>query len=114
MEQWLPTIISGAMFGLVIFFIRSIVSKLEASVTERVKMATDKTDRLAQRLETDEREYLTRSAHKEICTGNSAQLMLHINKVMEALRKDMDAKNEALWVYLRDLRELIKNGNSKV
>jgi len=112
------------MLGLVIFFIRSFVARAESSiadkmrelqngVAERVKMATDKADRVTHRLDVDEREYLTRTAHTEICTGNSAKLMLHINKVMESLRKDMDAKNEALWVYLRELRELIKNGNGK-
>ena len=101
-EAWLPTAVSAAALGIVVWFIRMANAKLQEQV-----------EKLETRLTGDEKSYLTRESHKEICNGNSAQLMLHMNKLMNALRMDLDAKNKEIWDYLREIRDMIKNGNGK-
>ena len=99
-ETWLPTIVSGALLGVLFWYVRAAINRMRLEV-----------DRLVRRLDRDEREYLTETKHKVICEGNSADLKLHMNDLMNMQRKDFDAKFDKLWDYLKEMREMIQRGN---
>jgi len=104
MEQWLPTIVTGAMLtaamSIIVWYIRSTHARIRLEV-----------DKLTDRLKDDEDKYLTETKHQIICSGNTAEVKLHINGVMQRQREDLDQHFKDVWKRLDELRDLIKNGN---
>ena len=113
MEAWLPTIISGILAGLVVWFVKYSMGNLRSFMGAKVESVSKKADLVAERLALDEREYLTKESHGLICGENSKGIELHINKVMAIQRSDIDRKFEVLGRRLDELRDMIRNGVSK-
>lgn len=109
--EWLPSLISVLALGVIFYYIKNIAKTLRDDIESRVVMAEKKVDIISERLTIDEKDYLTKESHDQICSGNSAKLMLHMNSLMDKQRKENENNFSQLWEYLRELRELIKNGH---
>jgi len=101
-EAWLPTAVSAAALGIVVWYIKIFNARLQQQI-----------DRLEARLGNDEQHYLTEKAHDQICSGNTAQVKLHINEIMDKVRTDLDEKFRQIWKRLDELKDMVKEVPNK-
>jgi hypothetical protein len=112
-EAWLPTAVSLCMLGLLGYFIRNSLQTLRSDYDRDLKNANRKIELVSERLNVDEKEYLTRDTHELICSGQQQGVKLHINDVIRKMREENDKKTRELWKRLDELREMIKENGKK-
>jgi hypothetical protein len=112
-EAWAPTIIATAALGLIFFYLRTGMTRLQEEHDRAMKEIKVDHDKTKTRLKKDEALYLTEDKHDLICNSRQSDIKLHINNVVAKQRQETDNRFRSLYKRLDEIKDMIKNGQNK-